>query len=154
MKKCLTAAEVRREIITGLTESFEQTDNMLEAAEAEDADVDEVAIRMVTDEDCPDESDNDRDFYSVDAECNAQEDDDDEGKPKPKPEAPLTSGLISIRSPRKVLQRLRTRHDIQPPADKVGDVRVTPPVHVGYAFRWYGLSVAGTYVTRVLMQRG
>jgi surfeit locus 1 family protein len=47
-----------------------------------------------------------------------------------------------------------TTWPIQPPADKVGDFRVTPPVHVGYAFTWYGLSVAGTYMTRVLMRRG
>jgi hypothetical protein len=58
---------------------------------------------MVTDKDGPDDSD--RDYNSVDGECNAQEDDDDEGKPKPKPELPPpTSGIsyfeaISIRDP-------------------------------------------------------
>jgi cytochrome oxidase assembly protein ShyY1 len=26
--------------------------------------------------------------------------------------------------------------------------------HAGYAFSWYGLSVAGTYMTRILMRRG
>jgi hypothetical protein len=78
----------RQEIITGLKEWSEQTDNTLEAAAAEDAD--EVAIRMVTDEDGPDDSDNDSDYNSVDAERDdAQEDDDDEEKPKPKPKVPL-----------------------------------------------------------------
>jgi hypothetical protein len=42
MTKRLTAADIRREIVTGLTEWFEQTDDMLEAAAAEDA---EAAIR-------------------------------------------------------------------------------------------------------------
>jgi hypothetical protein len=52
---------------------------MLEAAAAEDSD--EVAIRMVTDEDGPDDSD----YNSIDAERDTLEDDDDEGKPNPKP---------------------------------------------------------------------
>jgi hypothetical protein len=64
---------------------------------AEDAD--EVAIRMVTDEDGPDDedSDNDSDYNIIDAERDAQEDDDDAGKPHPKPkEPPPTSGLTSF----------------------------------------------------------
>jgi dihydropteroate synthase len=64
MTKRLTAANIRRETVTGLTEWFQQSDNMLEVA-AEDA---EAAIRMVTDEGDTDDSD------SVDVEGDAQED--------------------------------------------------------------------------------
>ena len=91
MKKWLTAADIRREIVTGLTEWFEQTDTLeAAAAAAEDA---ESEIRMVTDEDDTDDSDSDSDsdsdYNSVDAERDAQEDndnddDDDDGKPTPK----------------------------------------------------------------------
>jgi hypothetical protein len=48
MKKWLTAADIRREIVPGLQAWFEQTDNTLEAAAAED-----------TDEDDPDDEDSD-----------------------------------------------------------------------------------------------
>ncbi len=96
MKKWLTAADIRREIITGLTEWFQQTDNVLEATEVED---DEAATRMVTNKDDADDtedsdSDSDSDYNSVDAERDEQEDDDDDddddddGKPKPKPKVP------------------------------------------------------------------
>jgi cytochrome oxidase assembly protein ShyY1 len=42
---------------------------------------------------------------------------------------------------------------VTPTAEKVGDFRVTPAVHAGYAFTWYGLSVAGLYMTRMLWRR-
>jgi hypothetical protein len=72
MTKRLTAADIRREIVTGLTEWFGQSDHMLEAA-AEDA---EAAIRIVTDKDDTNDgdSDNDSDYNSVDVEGDAQED--------------------------------------------------------------------------------
>jgi hypothetical protein len=85
MKKWLTSADIRREIVAGLKAWFEQTDNTLEAAAAEDAD--ELAIRMGIDDDDPDDSDNDSDYNSIDAERDAQEDDDDEGQPHPKPKS-------------------------------------------------------------------
>jgi hypothetical protein len=59
MKKWLRAADIRREIVTGLQAWFEKTDNKLEAAAAAE-DADEAAIRMGKDEDDPDDSDNDR----------------------------------------------------------------------------------------------
>jgi hypothetical protein len=65
IKKWLTAADIRREIVTGLKAWFEQTDTTLEAA-AEDAD--ELAMRMGTDEFYPHDSDNDSDYNSIDAE--------------------------------------------------------------------------------------
>jgi cytochrome oxidase assembly protein ShyY1 len=43
---------------------------------------------------------------------------------------------------------------VQPTADKVGEFKVTPAVHVGYAATWYGLCVAGLYMTRMLLTRG
>jgi hypothetical protein len=68
MKRWLTAADIRREIVTGLQAWFEQTDNTLEVAAAED-----------TGEDDPDDkdSDTDSDYNSID------DDDDDEGQPHP-----------------------------------------------------------------------
>jgi hypothetical protein len=88
MKKWLTVTDIRRDIVTGLQAWFEQIDNTLEVAAAEDTD--EVAIRMGKDEDDPDDedSDTDSDYNSIDAERDAQEDDDDEGKPHPKPKVP------------------------------------------------------------------
>jgi surfeit locus 1 family protein len=41
-----------------------------------------------------------------------------------------------------------------PTADKIGDFKVTPAVHAGYAFTWFGLSAAGMYMTRMLLKRG
>jgi hypothetical protein len=86
MKKWLTAADIRREIITGLVQAwFEQTDTTLQAAAAA-----VVAKRMGKGEDDPDDedSDTDGDYNSIDAERDAQEDDDDEGQSYPKPTVP------------------------------------------------------------------
>jgi len=43
---------------------------------------------------------------------------------------------------------------VQPTADKVGEFKVSPAVHAGYAVTWYGLSAAGLYMTRKLLTRG
>jgi cytochrome oxidase assembly protein ShyY1 len=43
---------------------------------------------------------------------------------------------------------------VTPTADKVADFKVSPTVHAGYAFTWFGLSGAGLYMTRMLMTRG
>jgi hypothetical protein len=95
MKKWLTAADIWREIVTGLKAWFEQTDNTLEAAASEDAG--EVAICMVKDKDDPDDSDNDSDYSSIDAERDTQDDNDDERSPHPKIKVPPpTSGLTSF----------------------------------------------------------
>ena len=40
---------------------------------------------------------------------------------------------------------------ISPTAEKVGEFKVSPSVHVGYATTWYGLSMAGLYMTRLLL---
>jgi len=39
------------------------------------------------------------------------------------------------------------------PASSIGDFKVTPAVHAGYAATWFGLSAAGIYMTRQLMRR-
>ena len=46
-----------------------------------------------------------------------------------------------------------TTWPIAPTADKVGDFKVSPSIHVGYAVTWYGLSTAGLYMTRLLMRK-
>ena len=43
---------------------------------------------------------------------------------------------------------------VQPTADKVGEFKVSPAIHAGYAVTWYGLSAAGLYMTRKLLTRG
>jgi surfeit locus 1 family protein len=43
---------------------------------------------------------------------------------------------------------------VTPTADKVADFKVSPTVHAGYAFTWFGLSGAGLYMTRMLLMRG
>lgn len=42
---------------------------------------------------------------------------------------------------------------LRPPVERVGDFKVTPAIHVGYATTWYGLSLAGVYMTRMLLRR-
>ena len=52
------------------------------------------------------------------------------------------------------------RHDVPPsfPAragrEFVGEFKVTPAIHAGYAFTWFGLSSAGIVMTRKLLSRG
>jgi len=36
----------------------------------------------------------------------------------------------------------------------VGEFKVTPAIHAGYAFTWFGLSSAGIFMTRKLLSRG
>lgn len=43
---------------------------------------------------------------------------------------------------------------VQPTASKVGEFKVSPAVHAGYACTWYGLSAAGVYMTKKLITRG
>jgi len=43
---------------------------------------------------------------------------------------------------------------VAPPADTVGEFKVAPATHAGYAFTWYGLSLAGVFMTRTLITRG
>jgi len=43
---------------------------------------------------------------------------------------------------------------VQPTAEKVGEFKVSPAVHAGYACTWFGLSAAGMYMTRKLITRG
>lgn len=38
-------------------------------------------------------------------------------------------------------------------ASKLGEFKVTPAVHAGYAFTWFGLSAAGLLMTRKLILR-
>ena len=40
---------------------------------------------------------------------------------------------------------------VSPSAEKVGEFKVSPSIHVGYAITWYGLSMAGLYMTRLLL---
>ena len=42
---------------------------------------------------------------------------------------------------------------VKPSEESVGEFKVTPSVHAGYAFTWFGLSSAGMYMTRRLLLR-
>ena len=43
---------------------------------------------------------------------------------------------------------------VQPSEEYVGEFKVTPDVHMGYAVTWFGLSGAGVVMTRKLLTRG
>mmetsp|Transcript_18980 Transcript_18980/g.41352 ORF Transcript_18980/g.41352 Transcript_18980/m.41352 type:complete len:355 (+) Transcript_18980:86-1150(+) len=43
---------------------------------------------------------------------------------------------------------------VRPNAETVGEFKVTPFTHAGYAVTWFGLSSAGMFMTRKLMTRG
>ena len=43
---------------------------------------------------------------------------------------------------------------VQPSEEYVGEFKVTPDVHMGYAITWFGLSGAGVIMTRKLLRRG
>eukprot|EP00984_Skeletonema_dohrnii_P025203 scaffold14322_cov87-Skeletonema_dohrnii-CCMP3373.AAC.4 len=43
---------------------------------------------------------------------------------------------------------------VQPSDEYVGEFKVTPDVHMGYAVTWFGLSGAGVIMTRKLLTRG
>jgi len=47
-----------------------------------------------------------------------------------------------------------TQYPIQPLIENVGEFKVTPPIHAGYAVTWLGLSGAGVYMTRKLITKG
>ena len=40
---------------------------------------------------------------------------------------------------------------VSPTADHMADFKTSPSIHLGYAFTWYGLSMAGLYMTRLLL---
>ena len=43
---------------------------------------------------------------------------------------------------------------VKPTAETVGEFKVTPTTHAGYAVTWFGLSGAGMVMTRKLLLRG
>ena len=43
---------------------------------------------------------------------------------------------------------------VQPPLETVGEFKVTPMIHAGYAFTWFGLAGAGLVMTRKLITKG
>lgn len=43
---------------------------------------------------------------------------------------------------------------VQPPVETVGEFKVTPMIHAGYAFTWFGLAGAGLVMTRKLITKG
>lgn len=60
-----------------------------------------------------------------------------------------------------ILQEIRQDDDntnmpfpVQPPLETVGEFKVTPMIHAGYAFTWFGLASAGMVMTRKLITRG
>jgi len=46
------------------------------------------------------------------------------------------------------------QYPVKPTQEFVGEFKVTPAVHAGYAFTWFGLSGAGMVMTRKLLRRG
>ena len=46
------------------------------------------------------------------------------------------------------------KHPRRPALETLAEFKTTPAIHAGYAVTWYGLSVAGVYMTRKLITRG
>jgi len=46
------------------------------------------------------------------------------------------------------------RFPVKPTEEYVGEFKVTPAIHAGYALTWFGLSGAGMVMTRTLLRRG
>ena len=42
----------------------------------------------------------------------------------------------------------------KPALETLAEFKTTPSIHAGYAATWYGLSIAGVYMTRKLITRG
>jgi cytochrome oxidase assembly protein ShyY1 len=42
----------------------------------------------------------------------------------------------------------------RPALETLAEFKTTPVIHAGYAVTWYGLSIAGVYMTRKLITRG
>jgi cytochrome oxidase assembly protein ShyY1 len=57
-----------------------------------------------------------------------------------------------------MLTQVRTftehKFPVQPPLETVGELKLTPMIHAGYAFTWFGLAGAGVIMTRKLITRG
>lgn len=51
-------------------------------------------------------------------------------------------------------QQLQKRYPLLPSVDTLADFKTTPAIHAGYAATWYGLAIAGTYMTRKLITGG
>lgn len=47
-----------------------------------------------------------------------------------------------------------TTFPVKPPLETVGEFKVTPMIHAGYAVTWFGLASAGLIMTRKLITRG
>ena len=43
---------------------------------------------------------------------------------------------------------------LQSPADQVGQYKVSPLIHAGYATTWFALSASGMYMMRIMLTRG
>lgn len=48
----------------------------------------------------------------------------------------------------------RRSYPAKPPPSTVGEFKVSPLTHAGYALTWYGLAAAGMVMTRKLITRG
>merc|ERR1712232_1126917 len=51
-------------------------------------------------------------------------------------------------------EQYSTTFPLRSSKDKVGEYKITPIIHAGYAFTWFGLSSAGVIMTRKLFTRG
>ena len=65
-----------------------------------------------------------------------------------KPESSTSSTTSKNGTPDKLV------FPLQSPSDKVGEYKISPMIHAGYAFTWFGLSGAGMIMTRKLLTRG
>jgi len=51
-------------------------------------------------------------------------------------------------------ETVQQQFPVKPTREFVGEFKIPPSVHVGYAITWYGLSFAGMFMTRKLLTKG
>lgn len=68
--------------------------------------------------------------------------------------APLLLKETATTSPTMEDENAAPQFPVKPSKETVGEFKVPPSTHAGYAVTWYGLSGAGIFMTRKLMTRG
>ena len=61
--------------------------------------------------------------------------------------------FVEINAKDEEKEKMMQQYPVKPTEEYVGEFKVTPDIHVGYALTWFGLSGAGIVMTRKLLRR-